>query len=548
MAPRKSFFVTLPVNFFVKFNYDCLGTLPNSSRIILDSLTTHYSQHILWVSTIFYINTLIFHGHWQLSYFILHCFAISQYQTFSFHGSLKVSFSMNKNAGDVAILKSGYKMILCLHTAIGEYYFGYFRGFNGGQLSVILINTISTPVNFTIEAPVAGFYYAGVVDGSDETIVYLPFSVAVFRNNKDYKGVYLRADSNAVTVIGQNEINVHSETFLILPYNISSISTEYVYYGISVPGYHSSYQGAILIVGTEDNTSMKLTVTQTATTNTGNTLYTGREYSFVINKLQTFYIRSSSYSSDLTGTKIVTDKQVSVFSGHELTQIPQSTCCNSALIEQVPPVTSWGRVFYTMPLSTRRYYIIKILSSHHSTEIALYCNNFKESYTINEGKYSTKTLSQGEYCVIQSNKPVLVVQFSRGGYDERDYIGDPMMMIIPDVLQFSNRFASTTIQNTTRSGYKHYVNIIVLAKYYQPDMIHLISGGRNISLNTQEWVPIKVGHTTEAYATQVTISEGVADITHVNEDALMTVVIYGFANQGSYGHPGRLDFVGGLFS
>jgi len=433
-----------------------------------------------------------------------------------------------------------------MYTAIGEYYFGYFRGFSGGQLSVMLMNTLSTPVNFTIEAPVAGFYHTGVVDGS--TAVYLPFSIAVFRNDRQYKGVYLRTDSDAVTIIGQNEANHISETFLILPYNKSSVLSEFVYYGMSVRGYSSSYQGAILIVGTEDNTIMKLTVTQTATTSLGNTLNTGREYSFVINRLQTFYIRSSSYTYDLTGTKIITNRQVSVFSGHESTRIPTNLCCPNPLIEQVPPVKSWGRVFYTMPLATRKSYLVKILASYNLTEIDLYCNNFKESQTISERQFYVKTLSQKEHCVIHSNKPVLVAQFSHGGYEERDYIGDPMMMITPDVVQFSNRFVSITIRNTTRSDYKHYVNIIVLAQYYQPDMIHLISGGKNASLNTLKWVPIRVKHSIEAYATQMTISGDVVEIAHANENALMTVVIYGFANQGGYGHPGRLDFVPGLFA
>ena len=419
----------------------------------------------------------------------------------------------------------------CMHIVVGEYYLGYFSSISDGQLSVMLINTISTPVNFTIEAPVAGFYHAGVIDGDSELILSLPFGVAVFYNDTQYKGIYVRADSDTLIVIGQNEANSTSDTFLVIPYKRSSVITEYVYYGISVAGYSSSYQSAILIVGTEDNTTMKLTVTQTATTNTGNTLYTGREYSFVINRLQTFYIRSTR---DLTGTKIVTNKQVSVFSGHELAQIPQDLCCGDLLIEQVPPVTSWGRVFYTMPLATRRSYTIKILASLSLTEIDIYCNNLKESHVINEGQHFTKTLSQQEYCVIDSDKPVLVAQLSHG-IDE-DGISDPMMMLVPDVLQFSNKFPITTTRNTS---YKHYVNIIVLAQYYQPGMMHLISGGRNISLNTQEWVPIKVKHTTEAYATQVNISEGVTEIIHVNEVALMAASIYGFTKLESYGHPAR---------
>ena len=419
------------------------------------------------------------------------------------------------------------------YTGIGEYYFGYFRAYSGGQLSVILINTISTPVNYTIEAPVAGLYHKGVVDGNDETILYLPFSVAVLRNNKEYKGIYLRADSDVITVIGQNEVSRNSETFLILPYKRSSVITEYVYYGISVQGHDSSYQSAILIVGTEDNTTMKLTVTQTTTTNTGNTLYTGREYSFVINRLQTFYISSTE---DLTGTKIVTDKQVSVFSGHESTRIPTNYCCNNALIEQVPQVKYWGRVFYTMPLATRKSYLIKILSSNTPAEIDIYCNNLRESHIINKGQSYTKTLLQQESCVIYSNKPILVAQFSRAR--DEDGVGDPMMMIVPDVRQFTNRFTTSTIRNTTLSNYKHYVNIIVLAEFYQPDMIHLISGGRNISLHMQRWVPIKVEHNIEAYATQMTISEGVAEVIHANDDALMLISAYGFTYDGSYGHPG----------
>jgi len=414
---------------------------------------------------------------------------------------------------------------------ISEYYLGFFKSLIDGQLSVILMNTLFSPVNFTLEAPVVGLYHAGVIDGYSELILSLPFGVAVFSNDTQYKGVYIRADSDTLIVIGQSKTNNTSDTFLALPYKRSSAVTEYLYYGISVPGYSSSYQSAILIVGTEDNITMKLTVAQTVTTNFYNTLYAGSEYSFVINRLQTFYIRSTG---DLTGTKIVTDRQVSVFSGHELAQIPQDLCCGDQLIEQVPPVTSWGRVFYTMPLASRTSYILKILASYNLTRIDLYCNNLQESHTINEGQHYTKILSQQEYCVVHSNKPVLVAQFSRG-YNE-DSVGDPMMVIVPDVLQFSNSFPITTIRNTS---YRHYVNLIVLAQYYQPDMIYLISGGRNVSLSTQEWVPIRVKHTTVGYATQLNISEGVAEIIHTNETALMATIIYGFTELGSYGNPGR---------
>ena len=122
-------------------------------------------------------------------------------------------------------------------------------------------------------------------------------------------------------------------------------------------------------------------------------------------------------------------------------------------------------------------------------------------WPMNKGQHYSKTLSSQENCIIRSNKPVLVAQFSHSGYEERDYFGDPMMMIVPDTLQFSNEFHITTIRNPTRSDYQHYVNLVLLAQYYRPDMIHLISGGRNVLLNVaREWLPIRANNIIEAYA------------------------------------------------
>jgi len=77
----------------------------------------------------------------------------------------------------------------------------------------------------------------------------------------------------------------------------------------------------------------------------------------------------------------------------------------------------------------------------------------------------------------------------------------------------------------------------VLTKYYQPDTIYLISGGINKSLDILQWVPIVVSNVTEAYATEVTVSEGIIGIIHSNKEALMMTIVYGFASSDSYGHP-----------
>jgi len=78
----------------------------------------------------------------------------------------------------------------------------------------------------------------------------------------------------------------------------------------------------------------------------------------------------------------------------------------------------------------------------------------------------------------------------------------------------------------------------VLAQYYQPDIIYLISGGVNRSLDIYQCVPIMVNDTTKAYSVQVRISDDMAEVVHKDTDALLSQVVYGFRQRVGYGHPG----------
>jgi len=287
---------------------------------------------------------------------------------------------------------------------------------------------------------------------------------------------------------------------------------------------------------------MKLIVTQPVTTSISNStvdLTAGIQYSFVINRLQTVLIESLE---DLTGTKIVTDKPVSVMSGHECAFVGVAQACDH-LIEQIPPTIFWGRVYYTAPLATRRRYTIIVLAAYNSTVVDIYCNNTRESHNVSEGEPVSRVLSLQEHCVINSSKQVLVVQLSHGGNDDRTN-SDPMMTLVPSTNRFANTFQFSTLQG--QSGFAHYINIIVLAQYYQPDMIYLTSGGVNRSLDTLQWVPIMVNNIPEAYSVQVTISEGVVEVFHQDNDARLSVIVYGFTFAIGYGHPGGYNTFGAI--
>ena len=366
----------------------------------------------------------------------------------------------------------------------------------------------------------------------------LPDNIEVSSFNDQDKGIYLTASSNKITVIGQNLGSSTSDSFLALP--IIQLDDTYVYYGVTVPrtSVHSEqFDSSILIVGTENNTMLKLTTTQSVSVAVGSAvtyITAGREYSFMINRLQTFYVGSLE---DLSGTKIVTDKPVSVLSGHRCANVPWNVAACSHLIEQLPPTALWGEVYYIIPLADKQSYTIKVLAAYNHTIVNMYCNNTIESFTLNEGGVVNKTSQTNEYCAIYSNKKVLVVQFSHGGDEDIGDYGDPMMTLVPATNQYLSNIEFSTIRH---SGYNHYVNIIVIEQYYQPNMIYLIAGGVNRSLATQQWVPIQVNNTIEAYTSQVIIPEGVAQIFHTDSLAQMMTIVYGFVRHDGYGHIGGI--------
>ena len=421
-----------------------------------------------------------------------------------------------------------YYRITFLVSVKSDYYFGFFVNSDIVPPSLIITTSESQPVNYLIEA--TGYCKNGSVTSDDKVIINLPSALITSSYNDQYKGIHLVINSDKMTVIGQNLCT--SDTFLCLPVINLSVD-EYVYYGISIPG--RTFNSSILVVGTEDDTMMMLTVTQPVVVNINGTsvdLTAGIQYSFVINRLQTVLIGSVD---DLTGTKIVTDKPVSVLSGHQCGQVPVNVSGCDHLVEQVPPTTLWGRVYYTAPLATRRSYTIKILAAYNSTGVDIYCNNTREFHNINEGESVNKTLTLQEYCAINSSKEVLVVQLSHGRGDD-NIAGDPMMTLVPATNQYSNKFQFSTIQDQL-VNYTHYMNIIALTSCVPEDDIMI-----NDQKITQQWLPILRNNAPTAYAMQFNISEGVVEVS--SSTILFTTVVYGFAANVGYGHPGGNNFAG----
>lgn len=409
------------------------------------------------------------------------------------------------------------------------------------------------PVFYTIEAPWVGYHTKGTIIPGYSVTVGLPNNLTVLSFYDQSKGICVKTSSKKVTVQGNSQGSCYDyyyycwrhyyymrqvETFTVLP--VTNLCTnEYKYYAISVNSSSLYYNSSVLVVGTEDNTMMKLIITQSVTISMCNIithLTPYKEYSFMINRLQTVYIGSPR---DLTGSKIITNKEVSVFSGHPYGYMLHSE--PSHVIKQIPPTVLWGKVHYVMPFeSVLAGYAIKIVASSHCT-IKIYCSSsLSPTFTVDlyDQQFVIKEFYNNEFCTIRSSSDVLIAQFSVGEHFDSGY-EDLIMALVPSTKEYYDQFVFSVVNNKIYPiDVYSYVNIIVMAEYYQPDQIHLREEGEernNTSLDNQEWIPITVNNVTEAYATQVNVTYGVVEIFHTNEAALMTVMIYGFTSSGSYG-------------
>jgi len=456
-------------------------------------------------------------------------------------------------------------MFHTIGSEIHHFYVGFVPLF--GLTPSIALLTNKNLINYSIEAPVTGFYQNGTAIANVMNTINLPNTLTgpsynyPNSHNDDYKeGVYLQTTGDKISVIGQigqDAMEYNFDTFFAIPVKDFCIS-EYTYFALSVST-NVDADGSVVIVGTANQTTLNISVPVSAVIKINNSaswssLNTGILYSYEIQRLQIVYI--AAYTTDLTGTKVTTNKPISFFSGHECAFIPYYTWSCDLLMEQIPHTGLWGRIYYFAPLATRKSYTIKIIAAYDSTNVDIYCNNVNNhsvkttvQHVINAGKSIDMAYNNQKFCGVYANKEVLVAQFSHGY--RTDLRGDPMMTLIPATTHYTNSITSSTFQTSSQNSfYNHFINIIVLANYYQPQMISITTTeGVTQSLHSQIWVPIFRNNVVDAYAAQVNMPYGVFEVTHSNKSALMTVVVYGFAKYlntseknyfEGYGHPGWL--------
>lgn len=348
-----------------------------------------------------------------------------------------------------------------------------------------------------------------------------------------------------VTVYAHSQAVTTSDAFLVLPADV--LGQEYFVLSYNADGRsylnYSRTPSQFLIVGTEDQTTIEII------TPVSSYLYPAGTRSIKLNKGQSYLVQTKfdagSDRPDLTGSHILSDKPIAVFSGHQRSTIPipnnETAWSRDCLIEQIPPVTTWGKNALLVPIqepndySTRKGSLYRILASRDSTVLTI---NDNIVTTLNKGEFYQADLDRP--LDIVANHPILagVFKYSAGQSGVTFPLADPFIILIPPQEQFIRQCKVINVQawekNSGDQRYypvygEHFITIVAPATGI--DSVY-IDGQK---LDENEFIPIHNGDYTYIH-TQV--SEGIHDIASKEP---VGVYIYGYGPANSYGYTGGME-------
>lgn len=420
-------------------------------------------------------------------------------------------------------------------------------------LKLFVFTSNPDAVNFIVTSPSQSFSFVGNVQNGTVVEVTVPAILELQSSLDRQKGIWVTSTNtqNTLSIIALKSAALVSGGYLALPPQNYTDLQQYTYYGVSYQndgGLQWDVKSGMLLVCSYDNTLITITPSQQISipedlrnsVNYQSIINAGESYTITMQSLQTFSFESSQ---DLTGTKVTATRPISVITSHECVNVPAFVPFCDQIVEQVPPTVTWGRFFLVTSLHTRttgeRY---RIVTSRASTSVIVRC--IRSGFILPEtnttslalnlaGQTSEFAVGPKRYCSIQATKPIMVIQFSLGY--SLDQIGDPFMLYVPPVEQFTNEvtvYAPPDFQN--------HLSIIVPVEFFNPEKISI----QGVLIPPRTWSPIYCSISYICgYGAVLGITTGVNYLYHSDAFAKIGVLSYGFEYHSAYGYPAGMELM-----
>ena len=257
-------------------------------------------------------------------------------------------------------------------------------------------------------------------------------------------------------------------------------------------------------------------------------------HTVILHRKQTLYL-GKNISSDITGTRIVSDKPLTVISGHEAGSVPSDGTLEP-MAQQIPPTQLWGDTFLIVPFAGHdKGQYIKVLASLDNTKLIHNCGEFQNETIICASEVHQFFVPSDTYCYLEANNSVLVGQFAASPNGSID--GDTTMVLVASLDQYTESFFFLTLNEST-DRLCHYISISVPVKYYQPNSILY-----DDNMISTQWTAIyDSGNTIVGYGCSFEVLKGLHKVTHLDSKGRLFVMVYGFGTAHAYAYPAGFTF------
>ena len=422
----------------------------------------------------------------------------------------------------------------CVKSTEGkEFWFGFMesRHFQTGHFTEITLTSIYD-CNYKIFIGNV-FYSSGILFKNSPARITIPWKMveAIGSEIADNKAIHLVSDQ-PLNVYALNWSPNSADVALIFPKE--SLGSEYYAMCYTphlskvdpITGNAEGKNSEFMIVASEDNTVVNITPTVV----TDKLRPANATFSVTLNKGELYQVQSANVPAvdqgDLTGSYITSSSPVAVFSGSYSTTVPGdlSACCFDHLYEQIPPLQTWGRKFIAVPLQSREKDTYRVLAQEDNTTVRI--GNSTLAPALKKGEYREFMLDYTQPSLIESDKPILLAQYSNSQNVDIAYTGgdgDPFMVIVSPVSQTREKVAFVAYKSTNIKD-KYFINVVV-----KDDAVgKVILDGVAIRFQS-------LSGTGYSYA-QVKITAGNHLIESVEPGKGFIAYVYGFGGVESYGY------------
>ncbi len=280
-----------------------------------------------------------------------------------------------------------------------------------------------------VEIPGLGFSQAFSVTPGAVTSVALPSGALVFQNETvEDLGIHVTSDDPISVYVdvffpqGTDSylglpVNTLDTDYLVLAYNARTSQGQF---GVPDTTPLFNFASQYLLIATQDDTTVNVTP--------GAGDIDCPAMSVTLNAGQTWRHRSGCdrdngddlKDTDVTGTRIASDKPVAVIAGSEVTQIPsRDFIAANQIFEQITPLSTWGTSFLTAPFANRESDLFRILAAVDGTEVRI---DGALVATLNAGEFHEQQLVNAAF--IETTEPAAVAQYSNSAtFDNPDGSG-----------------------------------------------------------------------------------------------------------------------------